>query len=213
MSTLAILVPVLGRPHRVRPLLEAIRESTTVPHRVLFLADPGDIAEQDAIAAESGWMLSPGGNYAAKIRIGIEATTEPFVFLGADDLRFYPGWFEAASAHMTDGVEIVGVNDLIDRPARPAHATHFLMTRAAAELPCIDGSPGPMYADYAAWRVDDELIATATRRGIYAYAPDAIVEHLHPQVGKAPDDETYRKGRATARLDGKQFMRRRHLWA
>lgn len=210
---LAILVPVLARPQNVAPLLESIRSSTPEPHRVLFLCDPGDRAEQDAIAAESGWMLSPGGNYAAKIRAGVDATDEPLVFLGADDLRFRPGWLQAARARMTGRVQVVGVNDLIPRPHRPQHATHFLLTREAATMPCLDGSPGPMYGGYDGWYPDDELIATATKRRMYAYAEDSRIEHRHPMIDSSLDDETYRKGRSTARLDGKRFARRMHLWA
>lgn len=211
--SLAVLVPVLERPQNVAPLLEALRESTPQPWRCLFIADPDDVAEQDAIAREGGWMLAPGGSYAAKIRAGVQATDEPLILLAADDLRPHAGWLEAARAAMIDGVQVVGLNDLIPRPHRLGHTTHFLMTREYAERPCIDGSPGPLYLGYSAWRVDDELIATATARGRYVYAEDAIVEHLHPIVGKSPDDPTYQKGRAAARLDGKRFMRRQHLWA
>jgi hypothetical protein len=211
--SVAILCPVLARPQNVAPLLESIRSSTPGPHRVLFLCDPDDRAEQDAIAAAGGWMLSPGGNYAAKIRAGVDATDEPLVFLGADDLRFRPGWLEAAQAHMTSRVQVVGVNDLISRPHRPQHATHFLLTREAATMPCLDGSPGPLFGGYSHWRCDDELIATATKRRMYAYAPDSRIEHRHVMVDPTLDDETYRKGRSTARLDTKRFARRMHLWA
>ena len=40
-AELVILVPVLRRPHNVRPLLESVR-ATTPGARVLFIADPGD---------------------------------------------------------------------------------------------------------------------------------------------------------------------------
>jgi glycosyltransferase involved in cell wall biosynthesis len=208
----AVLVPVLNRPQNVRPLMEAIAATTTVPYRVLFLCDVGDRAERDAIAVEGGWMLSPSGTYASKINVGVRETDEPFVLLAADDVLPHPGWFEAARAAMARGAQVIGLNDLIERPTRPQHATHFLLTRAAAELPCIDGSPGPLCERYMHWRTDDELIATATKRGMYAYAADAIVEHVnHPMIGGA-DDDTYRKGRARARQDGRTFMRRSRLW-
>lgn len=210
--SVAILVPVLNRPQNVKPLLDSIRASTPQPHRVLFICDPGDIAEQDAIAREGGWMISPGGTYAQKINAGCKATDEPLVMFAADDLRFHPGWLTAALAAMTGGVQVVGLNDLIDRPLRPEHATHFLVTRAAASLPCIDGGRGPLCEGYGHWRTDDELIATATKRGMYAYEAAAVVEHFHPMTGAAPDDATYRKGRATARRDGRLFLRRAHLW-
>lgn len=210
--SVAILVPVLGRPHRVEPTLAAFTE--TVPSaRVLFLADPDDLLEQRAIhAAEADHALIRGG-YAKKIAAGVRLTTEPLVFLAADDLAPQPGWYEAARARLAGGVEVVGVNDLIPRrPGREGHATHFLMTREYAERPCIDGSPGPLHEGYDHSFVDDELIATATRRGVYAYAEDAHVRHEHPMTGTAPDDDTYRKGRKRFRADRVLFHRRSALW-
>lgn len=208
----AVLVPVLGRPHRVHPLIESFT-ATTPDLRLLFIADPGDQPELDELARHRADTLIVEGNYAAKIRAGVEATTEPLVFLGADDLHPQPGWLEAATAYLRDGIQVVGVNDLIPRPHRPTHATHFLMTREAALMPCIDGSPGPLCVAYSHSACDDELIGTATRRGIYSYAPDSHVQHLHPMNGKSEDDPTYRLGRAQYRRDIRLLHRRAHLWA
>lgn len=212
MIAIAILIPVLRRPANVARLLDSIRRSTPEQHRVLFVCDPGDIAEQDAIAKEGGWMISPGGGYAAKIRAGIAATDEPLLFIGADDLRFHPGWLQAARGRMVDGVQAVGVNDRIRRRHRPLHATHFLMTREYAELPTIDGEPGPLCELYNHSFVDDELIATATHRGMYAYAPEAVVEHRHWMNLTAPDDDIYRLGRQHFQRDRAIFRARQHLW-
>lgn len=209
---LVVLVPVLDRPQNVIPLLDSIRESTPEPYSVLFIADPGDHAERQAITAANACMIVPGGTYAAKINDGVRATTEPLILLAADDIRPRLGWFQAACVALMAGAQVVGLNDLIPRPHRPEHATHFLLTREYANRPCLDGSRGPLYEGYAHWRTDDELIATATKRRVYAYAEDAHVEHRHPMVNMAPDDETYRKGRSTARMDGKRFARRMHLW-
>jgi glycosyltransferase involved in cell wall biosynthesis len=210
--TVAILVPVLNRPHRVQPLLDSIAAATPVPHRVLFITDPGDRAECDAIGNARAAMLATGGNYAQKIRHGVAATTDPYIFTGADDLDFQPGWFEAAAAQMTGPVQVVGVNDLIPRRrGRQGHATHFLMSRTYALCPTIDGEPGPFSTAYAHNFVDDELIATAKKRGVYAYADDAHVRHEHPMAG-GPDDDTYRKGRARFRDDRHRFFSRRPMW-
>jgi hypothetical protein len=212
--SLVILVPVLARPQNVAPLLTSIGLSTPQPHRILFLADPGDTAEHAAITHAGGWMLSPGGGYAAKVNAGVRATDEPLILLAADDVRPHPGWLPRALALINRGAHVVGLNDLIPRPLRPTHATHFLITREYAAKPCADGSRGPLWEGYAHWRTDDELIATATKRGVYAYCPQAIVEHVgHPMTPGGVDDDTYRKGRAQARLDGKRFARRAHLWA
>ncbi len=104
------------------------------------------------------------------------------------------------------------MNDLIRRrPGREGHATHFLMTRAAATLPTMDGKPGPLSQAYSHSFVDDELIATATKRGMYAYEPRARVRHSHPMAG-GEDDDTYRRGRARFRQDHRLFIRRSRLW-
>lgn len=215
MSELAILVPVLGRPHRVAPLLAAIHATTPQTH-VLFLTDPQDCPEHEAIERELRWnplieIDSGGGNYAEKINRGIELTDEAFIFTAADDLEPLSGWFEAAKATLADGVGVVGVNDLIERERD--HATHFLLSRAYAEQPAIDGSRGPFFEGYSHWWTDDELIATAKHRGVYAYAADAHVRHLHPMSGLSPDDATYQRGRARRWEDRKLFMERSALWA
>lgn len=207
--SLDVLVPVLGRPHRVAPLLASI-ESTTPDARVLFLADPDDTDELAALAAADATVICGGGTYAEKIQRGVDNTEAPLVFTAADDLEFMPGWFEAACAYLTNEIQVVGVNDL--RPRNRVHATHFLMTREYAELPCIDGEPGPFFWGYHHWYIDDEFIGTAQHRRAYTYADNSHVKHLHHIDGLAPDDETYRKGRANWKADQRLFHRRRRLW-
>jgi hypothetical protein len=212
MGDLVILVPVLRRPHRVRPLLDSIR-ATTPDARVLFITDPGDHAEHAAIAAAHGELLAAGGRYSEKINAGIAATTEPLIFLGADDLEFHPGWLDAATALLTEGVGLVGTQDLCNgRVLRGEHATHFLMARWYAELGTIDGQPGPLCVEYPHEMVDDELVATARRRSAWAFANDSVVEHLHPMAGKAPMDDLYAGQHARMRAGRRIFQRRRALW-
>ncbi|HET7588601.1 MAG TPA: hypothetical protein VFK14_00225 [Solirubrobacterales bacterium] len=221
MSTdLAILVPVLARPHRVAPLLDSV-EATTPGVRVLFLVDSDDEAERDAIWKEMGagrelaiGAVIDGGSYAAKINQGVRRTSDPLLFLGADDLEFKTGWFEAAQRSLAGPVEVVGVNDLLRRrPRRRDHATHFFLTRAYAELGTIDGAGGPLHEGYDHSFVDDEFIATAAKRGAYAYAPDSHVRHIHWMNRAAPDDAVYRKGRARFEQDRRLFRERSALWA
>lgn len=209
---MVVLVPVLGRPHRVTPVLESIA-ATAPGARVLFIPDPDDEPELAALEAAGAETLELAGGYAAKINAGVEATSEPLIFLGADDLDWQDGWLEAAMQPLGGPHHVVGVNDLIPRrPARRRHATHFLITRAYAQRPCADGTPGPMSTVYHHSFVDDELIATAKHRKAYVYAPEARVRHLHPMAHTAPDDETYQRGRERFRLDRTLFYQRQHLW-
>lgn len=213
MSDVAILVPVLRRPHRIRPLLASIAKSTPDPHRVLFIADPDDKTELAAIKKARAQHFTLAGNYAAKINAAVGATTEPLLFLAADDLEFHPDWLERAKARLSKKVGVVGTNDLCNpRTMAGKHATHFLVARWYTELGTIDEPGKLLHEGYAHEWVDDEFVATARHRGAWAFAGDSIVEHLHPMVGKAPMDELYSGVRPRMRQGRNIFVRRRHLW-
>lgn len=214
--TVTILAPVLERPHRIRPLLESIRD-TAPEAQTLFLCDPDDAEEILAVDAaihdfgESfvAYQLVDGG-YAAKINQGVFATDSDFLFLGADDLEFLPGWLEASRSLIESGAAaVVGVNDLIERSRE--HATHFLVSREYAERGQFDGEAGLLHEGYHHWYVDDELIGVACSRGAYVYSERARVRHHHPIAG-GQDDDTYRKGRLNAGADRSLYRRRSKLW-
>ena len=204
--TTAVLIPVLGRPHRARPVYEAF--TTTADCDVVFIADPDDRDEITAVRETGASLLVDTGGYARKINTAVRQVKADRYFLAADDLDPQPGWLDHALSLTAD---VIGVNDLIPRPHRPDHATHFLLTRSYAHLPTIDGERGPLCEQYRHSFVDDELIATATKRGVYAYAENAHVRHDHPMVGAA-DDDTYRKGRKNFQADRRLYYRRKRLW-
>lgn len=211
-----VLVPMLGRPHTVAPLLASL--DGTPDCRALFVCSPGDLAVADAVTAAGHEPLivdwPPGrGDYARKIHAGIAATTEPLIFLGACDIRFHPGWLEAAKAKFGPGIGLVGTNDLGNpRVLRGQHATHSLVTREYSGLGLIDGAPGLLFEGYPHEYVDDELVGTAKRRGAWAFAADSHVEHLHPHWGKAPMDPSYAGQRARMVASRRLFLQRRRLW-
>ena len=215
-DAVAIIVPMLGRPHRVAPLLESIEQATPEPHRVVFVCTPGDPAEE-AVHASGYRPLLVGyqkrGDYARKIQAGIAATDEPLLFTGADDLQFHPGWLPAAAALMSGPVGVVGTNDLCNaRVMRGEHATHFLVARWYVKVGTID-EPGILFHHgYRHEYVDDELVGTAKRRGAWAFAADSHVEHLHPMGGKVPTDPLYDKQRQRMMSSKPTYDRRKRLW-
>lgn len=212
MSELVIIVPVLGRPQNVRPLVSSIRE-TTRDARILFVSDPGDVEEQRAIADEGEEVLITAGNYARKVNRAVSATAEPLLFLGADDLRFHPGWLEAATAKLDRGIGVVGTNDLCsDRVMAGLHSTHSLVTREYSALGTIDDPTRLLHEGYKHEFVDDEFVQTAIHRTAFAHASDSIVEHLHPVADKAPMDSLYSKAGRRELWGRLLYMRRRRLW-
>lgn len=210
---LAILVPVLRRPHRVAPLLASARAATPKA-RVLFITSSADFAEHGAIADAGVEMLVYDGNYGMKINAGVAHTREPFVLTGADDIHFHPGWFDAARALMSDTIGVVGTNDLCSARVRAGlHSTHTLVARwYIDQLGTIDEPGKLLHEAYPHEFSDDELIATARHRGAYAHAHNAVIEHLHPDAAKAPMDDLYAARPPRMRAGRRIFRRREHLW-
>jgi len=214
--SLVIVVPMLGRAHRVAPLVESIR--ATCAGRVLFALTPGDDEVRAAVDALDCEHIDvprqPVGDYARKINAGYRSTTEAHILCGADDLKFHPGWYEAAVAALGPGIGVVGTNDLGNpRVMAGQHATHCLVTRDYADrFGTVDQAGQIMHEGYPHEYVDDELIGTAKMRRAWAFAPGSHVEHLHPNWGKAPRDEMYDQQQARMRAGADLYRRRRRLW-
>lgn len=211
--SVVILIPVLRRPHRVQPLLESVEATTKQPWRVMFIHDPDDVPEAEAIRRAGGSGISCAGNYATKINAGASMTDEDLIFLGADDVRFHPEWLENAAQWIKHGFLVVGTNDLCN-PAviRGDHATHFLVHRDYVSLGTIDERSKLLHEGYEHEYVDNEFIETAKSRHMYAHAGNSIVEHLHPMVGKAPMDDVYAGQRYRMRQGRQLFDQRKRLW-
>lgn len=221
MSDLAIIIPVLRRPQNAAKVYASARAATP-DAEILFVCTPGDRTEIEAVkACGANFILTPKmylrGDYPAKINLGYAMTTAPWIFTGADDLDFRPGWFAACLAAALGGAKVIGTNDLGNpRVVAGEHATHFLVARDYADDPGgAWGMPRSIFfPGYWHERCDDELRAVAQTRGVYAHAEHAIVEHLHPNWGKAPIDDVYTSNRAARFKAGKElYLRRSRLWA
>lgn len=214
---LVIIVPMLGRAHRVNPLLESIQK-TAHGARVLFMVTPGDHEVCATIDDAGGqWFpvpYYPIGDYARKINAGYRLTDESLIFMAADDLLFHPGWVDAIRKQLAPGIGVVGTNDLgSPRVMTGEHSTHSLITREYADTYGLIDQPGSiLYEGYPHEWVDDELVGTAKHRGAWAMALDSHVEHLHPNWGKAPNDPMYSQQRNRMMRGRRTYLARRHLW-
>lgn len=213
-----IVVPVLRRPHRVAPLLEDIEAATPEPHRVLFACTTGDTAELAAVrkaGAEHFVIPWQRGDFARKVNTAYTRSTEPYLFMGADDLHFHPGWLTKALARLEDErVGVVGTNDLGNpRVMRGVHSTHSLVTRAYVDRHGTIDEPGKvLHEGYWHEYCDDEFVETSWKRKAWAFAADSIVEHLHPSWGKGEMDALYAENTARMRIGKRLFLKRRPMW-
>lgn len=207
---------MLGRGHMAQRLAESLH-TTTDSARLLFCCTETDVDTIKACALYGEVLAFPErrvGDYAHKINVGVQVTDEPWLFFGACDIEFQPGWFDAALAVTSERIRVVGTNDLANpRVMRGDHATHFLVARDYATKPLIDGGDGPLYTGYIHEFVDDEFVGTATARHAYAFAADSHVRHHHPQFdADAKWDHSYRRMTMRMRKSRPIFEYRRRMW-
>lgn len=216
-----IIIPVLRRPHRVKPLLENIAASTPEgSYRVLFVATVDDweeittILDAGQIPLLVGWEGGSPGDFAKKTNAGYRLSTEPLIFTGADDLNFHPGWLEAAKAKMKPGIGVIGTMDG-GNPAvkRGLASTHSLVKRSYADLGGSVDASRMIYAEqYPHQFCDNEFVETAKARGAFAFARNSIVEHHHPHWNKGEHDEVYAIGDQALEPSRKVYQQRQKLW-
>lgn len=212
-----VLLPVLGRPHRVEPLLENLLSSTDVSLNILFLTSKGDTGEIKAVRAAGAKQASfdgppAQGQYAKKINLGYRKTKNPFLFLGADDIFFQRGWAEEALRVAGERFSVISTNDRSNAMVMSGLlATHSLVRRSYMDDPggSLEG-PGSIYFEgYNHNFVDVELSVLARHRGVFAYARSAIVRHMHPLFNRSvPRDDTYVAGLRDFEQDRSTFCKR-----
>lgn len=220
--SVAALIPVLRRPERVAPLAESFRLTAGEADRLMFLCSLDDLAELEAVvsAGHTPQIVSwkPGrADWARKINWGFRRAVSlgfEWMLLGADDVRFHPGWIEAAlTAHAETGACVIGTNDLGNPTVkRGLHSCHPLVHRDYLGCGTIDEDAKVVTEAYHHNFVDAELVATAKAWNTWAFAVDAVVEHLHWAWRKGEDDEVYALGRARYREDERLFREREGLW-
>lgn len=217
-----ILVPVLGRPQSVEPLLASIEEASHLSNHVIFLCSPGD-EEQIATCIASGeethvvhWTPERS-DYPRKMNYGYSRGTNPWMLLAADDLTFHSGWdTEAMIVAQASGAQVIGTNDLAHPDVkRGTTSTHPLVRReyvkrrgATADCKGVLIHPGYDH-NYS----ERELVCVAHQRKVWAFARTSRIGHRHPAWGSAPEDETYRKGKIHMGEDLQLFLSRSALWA
>jgi glycosyltransferase involved in cell wall biosynthesis len=221
MPSTAVLIPTLGRPHRVPRLLENLAASTHAPNIAYFIVERDDDATLEAVrTAGARWIVNQGAStYASSINTGYRETTEPFLFLAADDVVFQEGWLEAALHAMRDPrIGVVGTAD--PYWPLPDHSSHSLVRRRYIEAHsgCLD-VPDVVLFPYHHGFTDHELVGVAKARRAYLYCDQARVEHHHPgwdDIGRVRGgselDETYRKGNRHHRRDTLTFASRSAHW-
>lgn len=215
--SIAVIVPVYRRPHRVQPLVESFNATHPDAH-LLFVASPEDREELKALDGIPHLVMPNrrrAGDWAAKINLGYRETSDDWILACGDDVRFGRRWDSALMfcAGKT-GARVIGTHDMNERAAAAGiYSPHPAVHRSYAdELGSVDRKGEIMHEGYDHNYPDRELAATAISRGEWAFCKRAVIEHLHPALGHGKPDATYRLGMRNFGRDGRLFRQRSRLW-
>ena len=87
-----ILIPVLGRPQNAAPLVQNIRDVSSVDHTINFVCSADDTEQVEACIATGANVMrrqvpAGQGDFARKVNIGFNLTTSEWIFMGDRDRK------------------------------------------------------------------------------------------------------------------------------
>lgn len=185
-AELLVIVPSRGRPQNVRRLLQAW-EDTAAEADLEVAVDSDDPCLDEYLSLDVTVTvgLRQGMVGTLNSRAVPAATHYAYLgFCGDDHTMRTPGWDKTICAELEAlGTGMVYGNDLFQRAALPTavfltsdivQALGYMTPPELAHMFCDNG-----WLDWG--------------RAIHRikYLPDVIVEHVHPQAGKAPMDDGY----------------------
>ena len=214
-----IIIPTIGRPHRLAAIVANIHAATDTDHRIIFAVERHDTASQDAIEPLDADVVlnTRTANYAGALNTAYEQSDNTWIFTGADDLVWSEGWDSICLSKTDNWFRVVGTNDLLNTHVLAGwHSTHSLVAREYLDMVggVVDDGAGSFYPEcYDHNYCDTEFVNTAKMRGRWRPCLAAIVEHEHVTTGKVEADATYLRSIRHYDDDARLYEMRMSLWA
>jgi glycosyltransferase involved in cell wall biosynthesis len=211
MAEIAVIVPTINRARLLPGLIDSIHIHTKHAYIIYIVVESCDPESLTTLEGRDCVpLVGDYGSYTVAANAGVDWTTEPYFIVANDDVLFGPGWDEAALAHMHDPIRVVGINQGNGRTD-----CFFLVDRRyLSEQSGVIDEPGRFYHDgYWSQFCDTEFCEVAKARGVWADAPDALIEHRHWTLGKSDMDENYQVAVASVPHDQDLYESRRGMWA
>lgn len=209
MAQVAVILPCYGRHEQTLSYAaRMVAAAGAVDAAFYAVGGQAQHATVHALVETFEWIGVPAAyenlSYWHALDLTCTLSTEPIVCAVANDLWAGDRWLELGLAayreRFEDGEGLMGfAGD--GHPA--AHSCHFLIGRRL--LAALGGWPVHYRHNYG----DTELCLRAQAMGRYGKATRAILEHRHPMLSTAPDDEVYAAGRANWAEDQALFEQRR----
>lgn len=216
-KTVAVLMPTLGRPHKMKENVENLWDVTKKEEiDIVFIVEEDDEESlKMAVTLDAITLINQRArNFAGAINTAVRTLPHNYFFGGSDDFLFHPNWLPPLM-DLSENFGMVGPEDLGNPSVRAGQlAVSYLISRRYIPKACIGYPKNLLYEGYIHNYTDTELTATAIANGEYVYCPNSIVEHMHPSWNKSEHDATYELSFNTINFDkdAATFESRKHLW-
>ena len=200
MKEIAIVIPTMGRPRLLFPLVWNIAKTTPSGiFQIYFVVNADDTLTQHTVIGFAGpiqMVLTAKKGYPAAVNAGVRASEEPLIAIINDDVRFHNGWWDGLRQALTPDVSVIASNDLSPHTMQGDACTQPIVRRSyIEEQGGAWGEPGvALHEGYLHNFSETELFDVALQRCVAVFAPDCVIEHIHPDWGKAEIDDTYLAG-------------------
>lgn len=213
MSDVVVVVPVMRRPKNATKFMSSIRKATPEGvATVVAVCDDDDHETRRAWERRDATVLRAerGRTFPNKVQHAYLNTSESWILLVGDDVEFQLGWWDAAMA-VADGHALISTNDCGNPYVTTGElAIHPIMRRTWVDESggSWDGPGHIAHEGYTHGFVDWEWSTKARDEGMFVFASDCVVKHMHPVWQRGKWDSVYSEGIRRAARDSALFKQR-----
>lgn len=184
----SVVVPTLGRPEKLKRLVEHIKQNAWWPnYEIIVVHDGEEIQPFDGVFSIRNEERQ---GVPKTLKRGVEVSSGDLVMYLGNDCIPYPGFMVQAlyKQYQAFGEKMDGLVGLNDMYWHGEFATHWLASKDL--LPMLDGEF--FHTGYNHCGCDNELTERCRKAGKYMWAEHALVYHDHPvQTGFQTKDQDW----------------------
>lgn len=188
----SLIHPTRSRPQKSFDNSTAWMTFSNVPTELIVSVDSSDPKLSEYQKLYAGLLINDNTCVVEATNKAAAAARGDILLYLSDDFRCFGGWGKVIVEEFQKytGPVVLKVDDML-QPFRNGVLTIPIMNRAAYDKLGYFYHPG-----YKSMWVDVHLYYRATKLGMLKYAPHIKFEHAHVSVGKAENDETYKRSAA-----------------
>jgi hypothetical protein len=184
------IIPSRGRPRQAREALASFYETATEPNSRCVLVVDADDPTLAEYPADHTFVVEPTGCMGGALALALPKIIGAATVVGmlGDDVRIRTAGWDATFAKWLEARPGIAWGDDLNQSHRKP--SHWWVSRSIVD---VFGMAPPFLRHLY---MDDYWFVMGQGAKCLRFMPSIVMEHLHPDVGKAQVDETYIRGSA-----------------